>query len=104
MTWFVLELKQNNNLAKWILHPLQQYHRDLQLQREIYWFAVSINESKLELISLTRALGIDSEVGRLTYEMSPWIEQTRQKPRSLSAFVRYLLKIISFQACALRTK
>lgn len=39
ITWFFLELKQNYTIAKWILHPLQQYKKDLELQREIWWYS-----------------------------------------------------------------
>lgn len=36
--WFVLESNQHNNVAKWMLHPYQQFKRDLELQREFWWY------------------------------------------------------------------
>lgn len=36
--WFFLESEQKYSAAKWLLHPLQQYNRDLELQRDIWWY------------------------------------------------------------------
>lgn len=38
----------------------------------------------------TRALGSDRKVGRLSYEMSPWIDRTRDKPFPVSRLIRRL--------------
>lgn len=35
--WFFLESEQKYIAAKWLLHPFQQYNRDLELQRDIWW-------------------------------------------------------------------
>lgn len=39
IVWFFLESQQQYIVAKWLRHPLQQYHRNLELQRDIWWYS-----------------------------------------------------------------
>lgn len=57
---------------------------------------------ELELTLRARALGNDREVGRLTHEMSPWIDKTRDKPYLVSKSIRRLSMLILM--CWLRIK
>lgn len=53
-------------------------------------FLFSSVSRELELTEGTRAFGDDKEVGRLTCEMSPWIDKTRENPYLVSRLIRHL--------------
>lgn len=53
-------------------------------------FLFSSVSRELELTEGTRAFGNDKEVGRLTCEMSPWIDKTRENPYLVSRLIRHL--------------
>lgn len=53
-------------------------------------FTLSSVSRELGLTEDTRAFGNDKEVGRLTCEMSPWIDKTRENPYLVSRLIRHL--------------
>lgn len=43
--WFFLESEQQYVVAKWLRHPFQQYNRNLELQRDIWWYVHLLKDS-----------------------------------------------------------